>query len=220
MLTDSSAQGLWMELSSTGLQKILTPQDVTPEGDRVGSFVNCCLTTNDVGDVGLRTDRGGIWIANADGELRRVVDHGQAAPEIDNGRFSSMESMAINKRGSAAFAATVIIFHGIASNNEPITTMTTGVWAEDADRQLQLIVKEGDLIDLDEGPGIDLQSLKSAEVLGFADFGRLALGFHFSESYGVFMSLPVPEPSTSLQSWLAAIGVAFRPARRGRCTAA
>jgi len=213
---DSSAQGLWMEVPGAGLQKILTPQDVTPEGDRVGSFVNCCLTTNDVGDVGLATDRGGIWIANSDGDVRRVADHGQAAPGIDNGTFSRMQSPAINNRGHAAFAATVRIFHGISSNNEAITTTTTGVWAEDAHRQLKMLLKEEDLIDLDEGPGIDLRCLEFAEVLGFDDFGRLALGLGFSDqSYGVFMSAPVPEP-TSLQSWLAAVAVAVSLARRGR----
>jgi hypothetical protein len=169
-----------------------------------------------VGDVGLRTDRSGIWIANFDGDLRRVADHGQAAPGIENGTFSWMESPAINNRGHAAFSATVSIFHGIARNNEPITTTTTGVWAEDAHRQLKMLLKEGDLIDLDEGPGIDLRSLKSANVLGFDDFGRLALGLRFfDQSYGVFISARVPEPSTSLQSWLAAIAMVCSLARRG-----
>lgn len=214
---DSSAQGLWMELPGAGLQKILTPNDVAPDGDRVGSFVNCCLTTNDVGDVALTTDRGGLWIANSDGDVRRVADHGQTSPGIDKGKFSRMQSPSLNNRGHAAFAATVTVLHGIASNNEPITTTTSGVWVEDAHRELKMVLKAGELIDVDTGPGTDVRSLVSAQVLGFDDLGRVALRLRFSDkSYGVFLSAPVPEPSTRRQSWLAGITVAVLLTRHGR----
>ena len=83
-----------------------------------------------------------------------------------------------------------------------------GIWAQDIDGTLRLILRKGDLLDVDNGPGIDLRtvdglaaSLNYEEGFDFAksfnDRGEFALYASFPGfSQGVFVSnlVAVPEP--------------------------
>jgi hypothetical protein len=91
-----------------------------------------------------------------------------------------------------------------------------GVWAEDLSGVLRLIVREGDTIDVDDGPGEDFRKVLGLSVtLGgtyvendsFNNLGQLAFSADFGsgDSRGVFVSnlVAVPEPSAGILLTLA-----------------
>ena len=88
---------------------------------------------------------------------------------------------------------------------------------------LRLIVRQGDTIDVDDGPGIDLRTIRYLSVFssntgnddgrgsGFNDLGQLAFKATFTDgATGIFVSdrvAVIPEPSSLLLAGL--VGVAF-----------
>ena len=83
-----------------------------------------------------------------------------------------------------------------------------GLWAQDPKGQLKLVLRRGDQVDVDNGPGVDLRTVDfiDAGFYGsgadpphtFNDKGQILLSLQFTDgSSGLFVSnAAVPEPTT------------------------
>ena len=106
---------------------------------------------------------------------------------------------ALNLSGQTAFRARLSGVSVSESNDE-------GVWAEDRLGELTLIAREGDQLDVDEGPQTDLRTISKIAFApssgnedgysnGFNDRGQVAFTAQFTDgSSGVFVSNLVAEP--------------------------
>jgi hypothetical protein len=142
----------------------------------------------------------GIWVGST-GNLALVARSGSAAPGVAAGDvFAYFDSPVLNNAGQTAFVANLTGTGINASNNH-------GLWATDKEG-LKLIVREGDLFDVDPGIGVDNRTILSITFtkgsggedgrgLSFNDAGLLVFGLSFTDgSSGVFTaSLPIPEPA-------------------------
>lgn len=147
----------------------------------------------------------GIWSEGLGGALSLVAREGDqapgAAPGVTFGDFDTVMPM-LNGFGQTAFVAGV---------NPPTTGGYTnvGLWAQDRDGVLQLIVIEGGQLDVDDGPGIDLRTVSKLRSLAnhrdtapgensgnedgrascFNDLGQIVFAADFTDgSSGVFVS--------------------------------
>ena len=167
------------------------------------------------------TSTGGVFVG-APGSIQAAALQGTAAPVTGGlpGNFSLFGTPVLNRVGQVAFT-TNLIGAGIDSNID--TILFAGLPGS-----LTQIVREGDLIDVDAGLGIDLRTVASAGIgflaasggqdgrgMSFNDNGLLAYRLTFTDnSTGIFMSsltaeapepAAVPEPSTLV---LAVVGLA------------
>lgn len=163
------------------------------------------------GDVDSSNDSG-IW-SEGSGSLALVAREGTHAPGTPIGAnfgefstYSTFSTLAFNSAGQAAFHTKLVTGGGgVTSSND------TGIWAVDRNGDLKLIVREGDLLDVDDGPGIELRTVMSLSMIGgagnegggsssFNDLGQLIFQVTFSDfSQGVFVSnlvSTVPEPAS------------------------
>jgi hypothetical protein len=83
-----------------------------------------------------------------------------------------------------------------------------GIWGQDRNGALRLVVRAGDLLDVDEGPGVDFRRIRTLGFqtgggsdgrgrVGFNASGQLAFSATFDDgTSGAFISnlLAVPEP--------------------------
>jgi hypothetical protein len=158
----------------------------------------------------------GAWVTDIEGNFRLVAHAGQEVPGMEPDQsFQSVRAAAINAAGQVVVEGT-FRWDGI------------GIWAEDRAGRLRLIVRSGQLIDVDDGP---IESLRQVSQLwflgysgnddgrpsGFNDRGELAFLARFTDgSSGLFVSqlatLPEP-PSTSLTCVFAVASLARRQAR-------
>jgi hypothetical protein len=180
------------------------------------------------GDVGLNTENGeGIWAGDPH-ILRLVARAGSQAPGTPTGAvFGAFAPTGpvLNAAGWTAFESELKIgVGGVTANND------IGIWAEDRTGALRLIIREGNKLDVDDGPGVDRRTISSLQFLslngggdsrssGFNDIGQLAFRAAFTDgSEGVFVSdiATLPEPASLL---LAAPAVLAALALRNRTLA-
>ncbi len=145
----------------------------------------------------------GIWMGEK-GSLSLVARAGESAPGTN--AFFSMQNRRIpvlNGGGQVAFEG-LLIGPGVDRNNNE------GIWAQDPFGELTLIAREGDHLDVDDGPGTDLRTIDSLNFRkehggefgrrsGFNDLGQLAFWASFTDgTSGIFVSnlVAVPEPSS------------------------
>jgi hypothetical protein len=116
-----------------------------------------------------------------------------------------------NDLGQLAFRATLMSGIGGVdlSNNE-------GIWATDVNGVLKMIVRTGDMIDVDPGPSIDLRTIRllsfddnsgneDGHSSGFNDKGQIAFLAHFTDrTSAVIVSnvVAVPEPASLIPALL------------------
>lgn len=156
-------------------------------------------------------------------------DHAPGTPTDDT--FLGASQVCINKYGRIAFSGYLKTGVGDVTADNSV-----GIWAEDSSGQLQLIVRKGDLIDVDNGPGIDLRTIASFSYFGddgylgpkigqqgsFNDLGQFAFVATFTDgSSGIFVSnaAAVPEPCTLAMAGLLLIPatITARRCKRSRC---
>jgi len=151
----------------------------------------------------------GVW-SNSRGSLHPIALEGDQAPGTTAGNvFASLGNALnlnqpiLNGAGQVAFLAFLRTGSGdvTSSNNR-------GIWAEDRSGILRLIVRTGDSLDVDSGPGVELRTVASIAFSdasgngdglqsGFNDLGQLAFVANFTDgSSGIFVSnvAAVPEP--------------------------
>jgi hypothetical protein len=170
------------------------------------------------------TNNEGIW-AEQFGGLNLVARVGDLAPGTPAGvQFTDLNQLSLNAAGQVAFTGTVG-GPGITQFND------RGIWAQQPDGTLKLIVREGDVIDVDNGPTVDLRTVAVLDAQNFFfesgnEDGRASMfndssqlvfaASFFDNSSGVFVSnlAAVPEPATLLLVTSAATVVLCGRSRR------
>jgi len=199
--------GIWSEGGGTGLALIARQGDSAPGVIDNASFsVLRDPVLNGAGQTAFRgnltgsesevddSNDLGIWSEGNGAGLDLVVRTGNQAPDVTAGAvFSDFSNPTLNGAGQLAFRGTLTGTDVDNSNNR-------GIWAEDRSGVLRLIAREGDEIDVDDGPGIDLRTIAALSLSGssgnqdgrrsaFNDLGQLVLMIQFDGgTSGVFVS--------------------------------
>jgi hypothetical protein len=168
----------------------------------------------------------GVWSGGGSAGLSLIAREGDPAPDAGTGivfgqlQFdSSHQTIALNNFGQTAFIGQ-LAGAGITTANDK------AIWAQDRNGILRLIIREGDTLDVDNGPGSNLKTIGTLGVINNAgffehhfqinDLGQIAFPVIFTDgSQGLFVSnlIAVPEPRACLLLALAAAAVTFRRAK-------
>jgi hypothetical protein len=157
----------------------------------------------------------GIWRELTGGGLLPVVIEGTQAVDAPLGVLYGdvVSTFEVNSRGRVAFNAALAGPGVDATNNRAI-------FAEDVGGVLRMIVRLGDVLDVDDGPGVDLRTISALRNFrrhgngesGFATTfnraGQLSFTARFTDgSSGVFVSniATVPEPAAPVLSIMIAV---------------
>ena len=210
---------MWTEGGGGGLRSVAKDGDSVPGGDP-GDLIRIPspgtlkqVVLNDRGETAFIGIIQGTFSGRAvfkedrTGQLEVVARTGSSAPGT-TGEFADFDrDVALNLGGQTAFYAR-LFGTGIDGSNDE------GIWAEDANGLLQLIAREGDLLDVSDNPSLpDLRTIASLGFLprdfgsanaaggpsSFSDLGRVVFQAWFTDgSSGVFVSnvVGIPEPST------------------------
>ena len=152
-VTSSKVTGIWADNSSGTLQLIARTGNAAPGTD--GTFIslsdpiyndNEAVAFRGVLKLGSGQAAAGtaavVW-SNSSGALSLVGRQGSQAPGCPAGvTFGGFTSLALPDQGGVVFLAT------LNSNAAGVTQANTmGIWAVDTNGKLQLIVREGDILD-------------------------------------------------------------------------
>jgi len=222
-IDSSNDAGLWSEGGGNGLKLLareglpapgtgsnvnfgnLNPPQVINENGRVAFWSRL------IGNGVDSSNDEGLWSEGGGSGLELVVREGSAAPGVsedvyfgsfmkNRGRYPGL---VLNGQGRVAFLGP-LTGSGVSIRNDE------AIFAEDRFGKLQLIVRNGDIIDVDDGVGTDLRTIARLYFFygsgnqdggrsGFNDFGQLAFTAEFIDgSSGIFVSnlVAVPEPAT------------------------
>jgi hypothetical protein len=162
---------VWTDAGGGGLRKVLSAGDPAP-GAPVG-FVfernsSPIPLIGESGKVAVLTQaesgtqsRGGIWEESETG-LRLVALGGNQAPGAQPGKtFEFIQLPYMNNAGQIVFSATIDDGNPATQSNE------VGIWAQDRQGELQLIVKSGDMLEV--APGV------------LSEVGNVSFSWHFNE---------------------------------------
>ena len=226
-VTSSNDWGIWSEGGDGGLVLVAREGDQAP-GTAIGvnfSSMNYEPVLNGAGQVayfagltgtGVTNDNNsGIWSEGGGGGLALVAREGDQAPGTPVGvTFADLSYPGglpplLNGVGQSAFVGKLT---GPGVNN----SSDLGIWAEDASGVLTLIVREGDVLDVDDGPGTDFRTISNLSFLGdsnyltnhsgnedgrpsaFNDRGQVAFQADLSGgTRGVFIANTIAEPGGS-----------------------
>jgi len=210
-ITLSNDAGIWGRRGGSSLELIFRESDQAPglpTGATISFFSSILLNKN--GHLAFRgglgsipgggssgvssTNDGVIWSEGSGNGLELVAREDEVAPGVlDGAEFDTFFDPVINAQGQVAFSATLRGDNVNSTNN-------TGVWAQDSDGALQLLLRTGQTIDVDNGPGVDARILTQLHFWsttgnedgarsGFNDRGQLGFAAAFSDgSTGFFVS--------------------------------
>lgn len=196
----------------------------TPKLSEGGHTAFAAGLANDVALGITSTNNSGIW-SDAGGILQLLARSGDQAPGMPldavfntfNGGRSSVD-FALNSAGHSAFLWRVTGGGTTSSNN-------LGLWAQDQNGNLRLVVRQGDMFEVAPGDlrlitGINFQSQSAGgEGLprGLNDNYQIAIHLNFANNTsGIFVAqISVPEPGSLGLSLLAFAGIFARCKQRG-----
>ena len=129
-----------------------------------------------------------------------VARSGSPVPGVADAVFQQLDDLDINNSGQLMFWAKVS-GPGISAANDD------GIWAQNREGIVQLVVREGMEIDVDDGSGVDLRTVSTFNSLGiprsnFNDRGQIVFAVNFTDrTSGIFVSnvAAVPEPASWFQ---------------------
>jgi hypothetical protein len=192
-------RGLWSTRGDDGLELVVRQGDPVPGTEGAAFAALSRLRSNDAGQIafgatleGADVDRDndhGIWVERRGSELETVARKGDVAPGTSGARYRTVLGSAVsggtfemNNRGQIAFDATIY--------GEEVTERDDlGIWATDPQGALRLIVRKGDVLDVDDGPEEDLRTIAALDFASFNDLGQLPFAATFSDgSSGIFVS--------------------------------
>lgn len=169
------------------------------------------------------SNRFGICYERPSGGVTLAARTGDPAPGLSGMVFTALDdNVAFNGRGQVAFLA--------AANPDTSAFGQVGIWATDDHGALKSIAFPGQMIDVDNGPGADLRTIASVNMVSidsfnggtgnqdglpsaFNELGQIAFSVVFIDgSQGVFVSnlVAVPEPRTLMLVIVGALAVAAR----------
>jgi len=166
--------------------------------------------------IGLGVNRfnnDGIW-SEGGNSLALVAREGNIAPGTSDIFSEFLSSPVLNDKGQIAF-------QGELTGTEVSSSNDSGIWAQDSSGVLALIVRKGDLFDVDDGPDADFRTISDLKFLAinenedvrassFNNLGQLAFSASFTDgTSGIFVSnlVAIPEPATWVLAAMAAIGL-------------
>jgi hypothetical protein len=214
-VTNNNSDGIWAERGGS-LQLVAREGNQSPDTP-VGanfSFDSFAGTPvfNDLGQLAFRaelqltgggvnaTNNEGIWSEGA-GALAMIARKGAHAAGTPNDvKFDTFSNfIGLNDRGQVVFEASLLYgLGGVDSSND------NGIWAQDRNGELRLVAREGALVDVDDGIGVDMRTISELLFVadeGFNFLGQTAFAAKFTDgTRGVFVSdvASVPEASTVL----------------------
>jgi hypothetical protein len=211
---DAANRGIWSERGGNGLELIAKTGDPVI-GENGITLHPWQMRTNDFGRVALY---GGLAGAEGTPEsnsalmsdgltptFQIVARRGSPVPGVATAVFQEFiageDEFHINNFGQLMFWARVA-GQGISSTNDE------GLWAQDRNGELQMIVREGMTIDVDNGITEDLRTVWMIDRRGlhrFNDRGQIVFAVRFTDgTSGVFVSnaVAVPEPNSLGQAVL------------------
>ena len=165
------------------------------------------------------TNDRGIWLEGT-GSLALVVREGDIAPGAGSAEYRFFGTTVLNDGGQTAFFGALTGSGVTASNN-------TGIWAQNSAGVLELIAREGDLLEVAPGDNRTVSSLSffgntgngDGRASGFNNSGELAFLAGFTDgSRGIFLSsfdVQAPAPGTLGLLGMGLLGV-MASARRSR----
>jgi hypothetical protein len=190
----ASGNGIWSNPGGV-LTKVVAFGDAAPGTSTtfLGGFRDSTL--NDSGQVAFVANLNltgvpsGIW-TDVGGVLTKVAATNDSAPGT-TGSFSTFDGPALNANGHMAFTARLTLGGSVTSTND------TGLWIRDSDGTVQLVLREGDLFDIDgDGPGTTTKTISqiAMSAAGHSDSNQFALRLTFTDgTQGIYFT-PVPEP--------------------------
>ncbi len=217
-VNDNNNLGIWSEGTGNGLELIARAGRTAPgTGSGVRYFVFSSPFINGTGQTAFLaflngtgvngSNDVGIWSEGSGLGVALVAREGNPAPGTQPGiSFSRFDRYIINAGGQVAIA-------GRLDGTGVDITNDRGIWAEDQAGTLQLIAREGDLLDVDDGPGTDFRTISDISLGGIStgnddgrpsgmnDLGQLVFRALFDDgSEGVFVSnlVALPEPISIL----------------------
>lgn len=153
------------------------------------------------------TNSFGIWESDISGVTRLVVRAGAPVPGMPGFTFSEIGGPIMNNAGQ-------IVFQSLLGSST--VGDIASIWEADANGALTMIARTGQQMDVDDGPGVDLRTIRSLQLIPrgtdlrpfvFNDRGQFVFWADFTDnSSGLFLSAgtSVPEPISGV---LAVIGV-------------
>ncbi|MFN7020985.1 MAG: choice-of-anchor tandem repeat NxxGxxAF-containing protein [Phycisphaerales bacterium] len=219
--------GLWSGLPGS-LDLVARKGDAAP-GVASGVFTGVGLNTrlysgsdrvvfNGSANDGGASDRFGLW-HGVPGSISKIAVTGDTAPGIAGGVFeSTFGGVSSNGVGQVAFTA-LVSGAGVDATND------LGLFVADPFGGLELILRKGELFDVDADPmGVDLRTISDIRLAGgsavvdgrsaaFNDDGLLALQLFFTDSTAAVVTarIPlIPAPSGAALLGLAAAAVSRR----------
>lgn len=213
----SSTQGVFIGAPGS-VQAAALVGTAAPAGGNYGTFTNPVL--NGAGQVAFLANltggssTAGVF-AGAPGSMQAAAVQGTAAPA--GGNYNAFSSPGLNGAGQVAFFATL--------TGAGITTANDGALFAGRPGDLAQIVREGDSVDVDPGPGVANRTVAASGInflisggqdgrgVSFNDDGTLIYRLTFTDgSSGVFTS-SVPEPTGLLTLAAAALAASLRRRR-------
>jgi hypothetical protein len=210
-VTAANDEGLWSTRSGP-LSLVARAGDQapgTPAGAKFDQFVWYNLNNNDqfVTLAYLRTGSGGvddsndvgIW-SDVSGELTLIAREGNQAPGTSDGTlFNTVGGRAVlNPAGQVAFQGSLQVGSGdVTSAND------VGIWAQDTNGALQLIIREGDSIEITPGTFRTVTALRFLSSSGgsdgrrtqISDSGEILFWANTNNGEGLFVSSRVAATS-------------------------
>jgi hypothetical protein len=198
------------------IQSVILSETTSPTGGHIEVLYDPVINSNGQLAISTVMDDGGTIVyaifTGTPGALQTLVQTSTAAPGGGSFEYPDVY-LNMNASGQVALYGLVMGPGVTAANDVGLYAGTVG--------NLVKIVREGDVIDVDPGPGVDLRTVADGGIgkgfppsagqdgrnLVFSDSGLLAYTLMFTDgTSGVFYSQvsPVPEPATAL----AALGVA------------
>jgi hypothetical protein len=213
----SSTNGAFVGTPS-GVQTVALQGTAAPAGGNYGSLT-LSPTINGAGRVAFSANlTGGSstfgLFAGTPGAIQAVAIQGNPAP--GGGNYTDLFfGIAINGSGQVAFAAQLTGPGVTTANDIGIYAGTVG--------SLVKVVRKGDQVDVDPGPGVDLRTVSecgnvfsqsgeaSSRGVVYTNSGLLVYRLAFTDgSSGVFTSVvPVPESGGALATAGLALGLAY-----------
>jgi hypothetical protein len=217
-----SASGIWLgtagNLSLAVREGAQAP--ATPSGVNFGNLIAPAL--NDAGQIAFTaglagagvdsTNNFGLW-AGAPDSLALVARRGEHAPGTEDGVVFRIFGDASGRRTLILNAAGQTAFFGHLSGSGISGSNDLGIWATDRSGVLQLIARNGDLLEVAPGDFRTVNSLRflvrgdvsyatgnsDGRPSAFNNRGQLAFAAIFTDgSSGIFVSnaVAIPEPAT------------------------
>lgn len=175
-------------------------------GPQINATGEVAFFSDLVGNNVTSVNNSGIWMQQHTNEgfeeLHLITREGDAAPGTSAGTaFSDLLAFLLNDNGQIAFTSNL-------AGNDVNASNDRGLWATDASGTLQLIVREGDQINVSDDPllealrtveslsALDTRSGGDSKPLGFNNAGQIAVTLTFTDgSSGVFVA-SIPEPAS------------------------